>query len=319
MDDETGKKRLGGSLLHDFIAGALGGSAGIFLGYPFDTIKVQLQTQSGKMSYSGTMDAMKNVHAFGFVRGYFRGLASPLLTYGVVNAVFFGVYGNCLKLLQWVKKQDRVSYMDVFLSGCVAGAAQVAVACPVDLVKVVLQSQIPHEISATDNRGKLTKHRHGHYPSGNVKYYSGSWRCAVDIFKRHGIRGWYKGAVSMLYRDVLSYGAYCLIFEYLNAEMLRKRWTDPRGIMSSVVAGGVAGTVTWFAVMPSDVVKSRLQADLTGKYKGIVDCVKKSVEAEGLQVLFKGTVITCLRAFPVNAATLLVYFQSLQYLNSFDV
>ncbi|XP_074653376.1 solute carrier family 25 member 47-like isoform X3 [Tubulanus polymorphus] len=32
------------NLLHDYIAGAIGGTAGIIVGHPFDTVKVQLQT-----------------------------------------------------------------------------------------------------------------------------------------------------------------------------------------------------------------------------------------------------------------------------------
>ena len=87
--------------------------------------------------------------------------------------------------------------------------------------------------------------------------------------------------------------------------------------MSSIIAGGVAGTSTWLVTMPADVIKSRIQADMTGKYKGIMDCVRKSVQAEGVNVLFKGTLIACVRAFPVNAATLVVYSQTLQHLNAY--
>ena len=101
----------------------------------------------------GLMIIKQELLFFYEAKGYFRGMASPLLTYGVVNAIFFGVYGNCLKVLQRVKKHNRITYMDVFVSGCVAGAAQVFVACPADLFKVVLQSQIPHEVSTSSNTG----------------------------------------------------------------------------------------------------------------------------------------------------------------------
>ena len=67
----------------------------------------------------------------------------PLVSYGVVNSVFFGVYGNTLKLLQEKSGKTVVDYMDIYLAGCAGGAVQLAVACPVDVVKVVLQSQIP--------------------------------------------------------------------------------------------------------------------------------------------------------------------------------
>ena len=66
----------------------------------------------------------------------------PLVSYGVVNSVFFGVYGNTLSYLSENTKAPTNGH--IFMSGCVAGAVQLVVACPVDVVKVVLQSQISH-------------------------------------------------------------------------------------------------------------------------------------------------------------------------------
>ena len=39
------------------------------------------------------------------------------------------------------KRRRSVSLTDVFLAGCAGGAAQLVVACPVDLVKIKLQTQ----------------------------------------------------------------------------------------------------------------------------------------------------------------------------------
>ena len=73
--------------------------------------------------------------------GFFRGMGFPLMSYGVVNSIYFGVYGNTLRYLK--KTPDgSPRYRDIYIAGCVGGAAQLAVACPVDRVKVVLQSQI---------------------------------------------------------------------------------------------------------------------------------------------------------------------------------
>ena len=73
--------------------------------------------------------------------GFFRGLAFPLVSYGVVNSVYFGVYGNVLK---WIHNDPTTQpgYKDVFVAGCIGGAVQLIPACPIDVVKVVLQSQI---------------------------------------------------------------------------------------------------------------------------------------------------------------------------------
>jgi len=80
------------------------------------------------------------------VGGYFRGLSFPLASVAAINAVYFGVYGNVLSRLQ--KASDGGSllykYATIYAAGCTAGFAQTVIACPSDLVKVVLQSQLNH-------------------------------------------------------------------------------------------------------------------------------------------------------------------------------
>ena len=47
--------------------------------------------------------------------GFFRGLAFPLVTYGAVNSVFFGVYGNTLAVL--APGQEKPNYFHVTVAG----------------------------------------------------------------------------------------------------------------------------------------------------------------------------------------------------------
>ena len=77
-------------------------------------------------------------------KGFFRGLSYPLISYGVVNSLFFGVYGNSLKWLDRDRSDKKSSYLNIYLAGCIGGTAQLVALVPVDLIKVVLQSQIPH-------------------------------------------------------------------------------------------------------------------------------------------------------------------------------
>lgn len=74
----------------------------------------------------------------------FRGMLYPVVSYSLVGSVFFGVYGNMTTLLNRWSKTDQKSYGLVFVAGCIAGGAQVIPANPIELVKVILQSQIPN-------------------------------------------------------------------------------------------------------------------------------------------------------------------------------
>ncbi|XP_046575736.1 solute carrier family 25 member 45-like isoform X1 [Haliotis rubra] len=294
------------SPINDYIAGALGGMVGLVVGHPFDTTKVQLQTQSSRTKYHGTMDALKHIQTQGLTRGFFRGMSWPLLSYGVINSVFFGIYGNTLQLMQHRRSErDRASYLDIYVAGCVAGAAQLVVACPVDLCKVILQSQIPHETTS----GKKGTARVA------SPYFKGPWEAVMATVRQNGVSGCYRGLTAMAFRDIPSYGLYCAIYEYLTDVMHDRGLTDDRGIFASLMAGGTSGTVTWFSIMPFDVIKSRMQADLSGSYNGMIDCLRKTVKSEGIMALYKGTFVTCARAFPVNAATFLTYSQTLKYLS----
>lgn len=77
-----------------------------------------------------------------------RGLSFPLVSYGFINCIYFGVYGNTLKFIKTRRRStssSRSDALDLVAAGVVAGLAQLTVACPVDAVKVILQSQIEKE------------------------------------------------------------------------------------------------------------------------------------------------------------------------------
>lgn len=118
----------------------------------------------------------------------------------------------------------------------------------------------------------------------------------------------------MAYREVPSYGIYCLTYEFLSAKMHHHEFTDSHGIVADLVSGGVAGSLTWFSIIPFDVIKSRFQADFTGEYEGFLHCAKELYREGGVRIFYTGCLVTCLRAFPVNAVTFLVYSQTLKYL-----
>lgn len=264
------------------------------------TSQVQLQTQLHSNRYTGTVSAVLNINKYGWVHGFFRGMSTPLLSYGIVNSVYFGVYGNTLKILEESREKRKSSYLNIYLAGCVGGAAQLIPVIPTDYIKVVLQSQIPRHKGGTDIK----------------KAFSGPLDCARHIVRQHGVRGLYKGGLAMAYRDVPSYGLYGLTYEVMSHWMKESGWSDSQGVIADLVAGGCAGTITWASIIPFDVVKSRYQADFVGEYSGLIDCAVKSYREEGVRVFYRGCMVTCLRAFPVNAVTFLVYSQSMKYMES---
>lgn len=127
----------------------------------------------------------------------------------------------------------------------------------------------------------------------------------------------------MLWRDVIGFVSYLPVYEYVSRtgeSLLQRGGIDPVDhkyrIPVILLAGGVAGTVSWVSIIPWDVIKSRLQADSHQhpKYKSAWHCAILSYQTEGWRVFFRGIGVMAVRAFPVNSAVFLVYEYSLEFL-----
>ncbi|EZA52627.1 hypothetical protein DMN91_001677 [Ooceraea biroi] len=259
----------------DFIAGCLGGCAGIMVGYPLDTVKVHMQTQDCRNpKYRGTWDCLRTILAKESVSGLYRGMTSPIAGVAMVNAIVFGVYGHTQRHLS---EPDRLSAH--FLAGASAGIAQTPVSSPIELAKTRLQLMTPSQ---------GTSH--------------GPMQCLRNIYRQEGYRGIFKGLGVTFLREGPSYGVYFVTYEILT----RTSSKEPISTFRMLLAGGLAGTASWVISYPVDVIKSRIQAESSNRYSGALDCLKKSVRAEGYTCLFRGLNSTILRAFPTNAATFAV-------------
>ena len=74
----------------ELVAGGIAGAMGILLTQPMDTIRIRLQDP--KLSYGGIGGcAVDTVRAEG-IRGLFKGVGSPMLTVGIMNALLFFTY-----------------------------------------------------------------------------------------------------------------------------------------------------------------------------------------------------------------------------------
>lgn len=124
----------------------------------------------------------------------------------------------------------------------------------------------------------------------------------MNILRNEGFRGVFKGLSVTGAREFLGYGFYFATYEVLTKTSAEEA---PVGTPMMLFAGGMSGTVSWVLTYPIDVVKTRFQADM-GRYSGVVDCLKKSVQNEGLSCLSRGLTPTIIRAFPTNAITFTV-------------
>lgn len=86
----------------------------------------------------------------------------PILSVGVANSVFFGTYGNVMRLIQIQRDNNQTNkyidvrfcsdaenlhkywHLDVFLSGCIAGLPYAFINTPIEVIKTLLQARSKH-------------------------------------------------------------------------------------------------------------------------------------------------------------------------------
>ncbi|XP_014286661.1 mitochondrial basic amino acids transporter isoform X2 [Halyomorpha halys] len=92
----------------DFLAGCVGGCAGVIVGHPFDTVKIS---------------------------GLYKGITSPLGGVSIVNAIIFGAHGQVMRLM------GSEGLHTHFVAGATAGLLQSFICSPIELSKTILQVQ----------------------------------------------------------------------------------------------------------------------------------------------------------------------------------
>lgn len=134
--------------------------------------------------------------------------------------------------------------------------------------------------------------------------------CLRKIFKSAGSKGIFQGMTPLVTRDVPGFVVYFASYEILLDWLTQRKSRGDVGTLAPIVAGGLAGMISWASTFPCDVIKSRMQADGNdGRfiYKGFVDCFVKSYRTGGLRTLYTGLGPTLLRAFPTNGIIFFVY------------
>ena len=142
--------------------------------------------------------------------------------------------------------------------------------------------------------------------------YNGPVDCLRKIYLRDGVHGLTRGLGLTILRETPSFGVYFMSYEFISSR-LKKRLDSPVSTPVLLLSGGLAGQCSWLSTYPVDVIKTRIQNDSRGEFKGAIDCVKRTWLESGVGGFFRGLSATMMRAFPVNAATFLTVTWIIEY------
>ncbi|XP_061338561.1 mitochondrial arginine transporter BAC2-like [Gastrolobium bilobum] len=270
----------------EFVAGGFGGTAGVISGYPLDTLRILQQSSNN----GSALTIVRNVVAKEGPAALYRGMGAPLASVTFQSAMVFQIHSVLSRAFSSsISANDPPSLKGVALGGVCAGVLQSTLLSPIELVKIRLQ--LP-------NTAQLTQPQ------------KGPVSVAKNIWKMEGLRGIYRGLGITMLRDAPAYGFYFWTYDYAREKLHPGcRESCQESLNTVLIAGGLAGVASWVSSYPFDVIKTRLQAQTPSslKYKGIVDCFRKSIKEEGYVVLWRGIGTAVIRAFVVNGAVFSAY------------
>lgn len=190
----------------DLFSGGIAGTVGIIVGFPFDIVKVRLQSSHGL--YSSAMDcAKKTIKHEGFL-GLYKGALAPILAQSSVNSLLFAGESWALRLLEPDLKPGELpsNHLSMLLAGGCGGVLQLLTLVPSEVIKCKLQ---------VDNIPK-NKNVDGTSQSSAIQpRYKGMIDCGRQILRNEGFFGLYKGTTVTAWREVPSISLYFYSYRYI--------------------------------------------------------------------------------------------------------
>lgn len=286
----------------NFVAGGAGGMSLVFVGHPLDTMKVRMQTAPPGM-YKGMVDCMQQIGRQHGVRGFYRGIAAPLMGVTPMNAVYFWGFDQGKKIATGIggplvnAETGQLTMAGMCFGGFFSAIPGTLAMVPQDQIKVILQAGA-QKAGPPEFRGPLDVAKH--------------------LWRTGGVRAFYKGTALTFARDAPGSVGYYAGYEMVKAQMCALEGVAPDKLSTPSVlfSGGMAGVFNWIVAVPPDTIKSRYQSAEPGQYPGgFRQIVSELIAKEGILGIYKGLGPAMVRAFPSNAACFFGYETAMRTLD----
>ncbi|KAI4202384.1 MAG: hypothetical protein LQ350_002602 [Teloschistes chrysophthalmus] len=261
----------------DPIAGIIGKT----IEYPFDTVKVRLQSQPYPPIYNGPTDCfLQSLRSpEGGFRSLYRGVSAPFFGAAIETSSLFFCYRIAQSALQTLDptlpqgRGDKLPLGALLACGAVSGAATSLLLTPIELVKCKVQYAVVTTTTTTNNNGTT--------PASQQQQRRNPLTVIASVFRQHGILGFWRGQLGTLIRETGGTAAWFGSYEGVLTAL--RRYTDDaasetsggetRGPSSSssssssspvshqLLAGASAGVAYNFMFFPADTIKSRMQTE----------------------------------------------------------
>lgn len=287
-------------LLPKIINGGIAGIIGVSVVFPLDLVKTRLQNQvigpHGERMYASMFDCFKKTYKTEGYFGMYKGSGVNILLITPEKAIKLTANDTFRHYLSTGPGQQLPLQREM-LAGGLAGACQIIITTPMELLKIQMQDAGRVAAAAKE--------------SGKIIPKVSALSLTKDLLKQRGILGLYQGTGATALRDVTFSVIYFPLFARLN-NLGPKREDGSSVFWCSFLAGCAAGSTAALLVNPFDVVKTRLQAIKKApgepSYDGVVDCIRKTLGNEGPTAFFKGGACRMIVIAPLFGIAQTVYY-----------
>lgn len=297
--------------IKDVAFGSIGGMLGKVVEYPFDTVKVRLQSQPDHLPlrYTGPLDCFRQSIRNDGVGGLYRGVSAPLFGAAAETACLFFSYRIAKEGIRLLsapssasKTDDKLPLSSLVAAGAMSGAITSLILTPIELVKCRMQ------VPLTSSMDPTLRNRT-----------AGPLAVIGDVYRREGLSGFWRGQLGTLLRETGGGAAWFGCYETLSLFFRQRKQAatgekDPTlPLWQSMVAGAGAGLGYNFSFYPADTIKSKMQTgDLAaiganGGRQTFLGVGRALYHAHGLKGLYRGCGITLLRSAPSSALIFTIY------------
>jgi len=277
-----------------FIAGGIAACGAVTATHPFETVKIRLQLQGELQSkdvavkkYRGVFHGVKVIVQNEGVKGIYRGIGAAYIYQTLLNGCRLGFYEPLrVGLTQLLYKDATVQSLGVnIFSGAASGILGAAVGSPFFLVKTRLQSYSPF------------------LPVGTQHGYKNSVDGLRQIYSAEGIRGLYRGVGAAMVRTGFGSSVQLPTYFFAKRRLIRHLGMED-GPALHLASSTASGFVVCCVMHPPDTIMSRMYNQTGNLYKGVFDCLYKTVTTEGLLAIYKGYFAHLARILPHTILTL---------------
>jgi solute carrier family 25 phosphate transporter 23/24/25/41 len=278
----------------EFVSGAIGGIISRTATAPIDRIRTFLQVYSVEQNASQLKLRFVLNHMIkeGSYLSLWRGNLVNVLKTAPENAIKLVAYEQFKEYMRKTNSSDTNTVKEKFLCGSMAGLLAQFTLYPLKTVKVMMNLR-------------------------NTNEYKSIADCIVKLYKRHGIKAFYRGLVPNSLAIMPCSGIDLAAYETLKLKYSQWRNKNEPNVFERLVIGNISSGLGNLVVYPMLVLRTRLQSN-RNLNETTVNLFRQVWKAHGIAGMYRGFLLHILKIGPCASISYITfeYFNKIFNINS---